>query len=672
MTLAAPIWTLPILPESSQVSEKLTESAENENSVLSSSGGTLESSVGGSDKAAFIVTAKADPSGVASTSTTRTGESLLSGFPWTAVLLSTWIIGVAICWSRILWQHLLLKRFVKCCSEFSTKPWNDLVTECSSSIGLRRTVTLLGHQSLRSPMSAGTWRPIVVLPNDTDDWDLSRRRLVLLHELAHVLRKDVLTQTLAGLACGVYWFNPICWYGLAEMRKLRELACDDLVLGCEQNPSSYADVLLDVARSYQHQNLSTAVGMARSTNVENRILAILDKTRRHVSLSRTTARLLLASATAFVCLFGTAQLRSQAEPPFPISVERKDESSQETKEKPTSDDEPIQMQIVIAEHLILFEGREAITWEQLDQKISALPEGSQLRPEFYFTNGAHGGGRYKQCNSKISELNRKHRWPGHRIGSLWPSAGARYDRLKTAADLVPDEERRLDVRVVDHQGKPVVGAEVLLMPPVDESDSYKAHHMTLVQGRVNNRIAYQTSLSNAKGKATVYRPAKGEFYLVALHPSGGFTITQRKYVEQDSTVRLNRWGALTTKFKMNPGEKQNASLATKVAKSPGLPVLVFNQHWADDKLEAPTYLFEFKHVPSMHNTTIERNFPHPEGVSYSMPGATVSLLPNEKRRIDFGELSEVQREQMESNRKFLEERRKAARESRKESTDEPE
>ena len=155
----------------------------------------------------------------------------------------------------------------------------------------------------------------MVLPEDARNWNRERRRLVLLHELAHVARRDVLAQTLAGLGCGLQWFNPLAWYGLLQMRKLRELACDDMVLSCGQQPTGYADVLLDIARSYRHQTYANAVGMAHCSDVESRIMAILDRTRRHVSLSHTAARMLFAFAAALVCLIGSAQFRSQAETP---------------------------------------------------------------------------------------------------------------------------------------------------------------------------------------------------------------------------------------------------------------------------------------------------------------------------------------------------------------------
>ena len=198
------------------------------------------------------------------TTLAKTAISQSGGSSWTKLLVILWGIGIVACWLRNVWQHVLLKRLLDDCTSLDGAEWNELLTNCSQSLGIKQEVLLLKHSAAYSPVSAGAWKPAVILPENAEGWDINCRRSVLLHELAHVARRDVLTQTVAGIVSGLYWFNPICWLGLFQMRKLRELACDDLVLRCGQQPSGYADVLLGIARSYQHQNYSTTVGMVQS------------------------------------------------------------------------------------------------------------------------------------------------------------------------------------------------------------------------------------------------------------------------------------------------------------------------------------------------------------------------------------------------------------------------
>ena len=128
------------------------------------------------------------------------------------------------------------------------------------------------------PMAWGLMRARVLLPAEADDWPIDRQRVVLLHELAHVKRRDCVTQMLAHLACATYWFNPLVWLAAQRLRAERERACDDLVLAAGTRGSDYADHLLDIARSLRSGAWPTwsAVTMAHRSQLEGRLMAILD------------------------------------------------------------------------------------------------------------------------------------------------------------------------------------------------------------------------------------------------------------------------------------------------------------------------------------------------------------------------------------------------------------
>ena len=101
------------------------------------------------------------------------------------------------------------------------------------------------------PMAWGILRPSVLMPADADTWPDERLRIVLLHELAHVKRRDCLTHLFAQLACAAYWFNPLAWMAVRRLRAERERACDDLVLAAGTRGSDYANQLLEIARVMQ-------------------------------------------------------------------------------------------------------------------------------------------------------------------------------------------------------------------------------------------------------------------------------------------------------------------------------------------------------------------------------------------------------------------------------------
>ncbi len=177
---------------------------------------------------------------------------------------------------------------------------------------MRQAISLRTHRETLMPMVVGFWRPLVLVPSDAEKWSPEQQRHVLLHELAHVQRRDVLAQLLAGAACVLYWFNPLAWWGAAQMRRLREIACDDVVVRHAQRPSMYAQTLLDVAKQYRCRQQVFSVAMARHAQVEGRIRAILDATRERASLSKRTARIVGIAAVVIVVGMGSLQLTSRA------------------------------------------------------------------------------------------------------------------------------------------------------------------------------------------------------------------------------------------------------------------------------------------------------------------------------------------------------------------------
>ena len=148
------------------------------------------------------------------------------------------------------------------------------------------------------PMTCGILRPMILLPAEAEEWAEERRSVVLLHELAHIKRADCLTQAAARLVRAVYWFNPLAWLAGRMLRIERERACDDRVLAAGHKASAYASHLLEIVSTLQSVRCPSlaAVAMARRSQFEGRMLAILDPRRSR----RRLTRLGLAAAALLV------------------------------------------------------------------------------------------------------------------------------------------------------------------------------------------------------------------------------------------------------------------------------------------------------------------------------------------------------------------------------------
>ena len=154
-------------------------------------------------------------------------------------------------------------------------------------------VRILSSRHTSVPVTWGWARPVVLVPEAGATWSAARKRVVLLHELTHVTRHDCASQLVAHVACAIYWFNPLVWLAARALRVERERACDEAVVADGTQASSYADHLLEIARGHQGVRWSSlaAVAMARRSQLEGRLLSILDAGQRRRPSRRTALAL---------------------------------------------------------------------------------------------------------------------------------------------------------------------------------------------------------------------------------------------------------------------------------------------------------------------------------------------------------------------------------------------
>ena len=203
--------------------------------------------------------------------------------PWFGILrnpaLLFWIwAAVAVLFAIWLaWGALMVSRIVRRSRPLDTPEWRNPLFEVADRLGLDEAPRLVRSDDAKMPFACGLLQPTIVLPAECDGWTLDRRRAVLLHELAHVRRRDLVGHTVGRFACALYWFHPLVWTAAKRLRSESERACDDLALTCGARASDYAEHLLDIVTGVRHHATpAVALAMARRKEFEGRMLAILD------------------------------------------------------------------------------------------------------------------------------------------------------------------------------------------------------------------------------------------------------------------------------------------------------------------------------------------------------------------------------------------------------------
>ena len=220
-------------------------------------------------------------------------------FIWAAVVLA---IGASLGYAA-----LAVRRIVRHSRPLDSQDWVTPMWEVADRLGLDEIPRLLRSEEAKMPFACGVLKPTIVLPAECDFWTLDRRRAVLLHELAHVRRHDLIGHTLGRFACAFYWFHPLVWSAAKQLRSESERACDDLALSCGARATDYAEHLLDIVTSVRRDATpSVALAMARRKEFEGRMLAILDPELRHSSPTRFQSAGLIGSLAMISIIVGAA------------------------------------------------------------------------------------------------------------------------------------------------------------------------------------------------------------------------------------------------------------------------------------------------------------------------------------------------------------------------------
>ncbi|MBW3570390.1 MAG: M56 family metallopeptidase [Gemmatimonadetes bacterium] len=247
-------------------------------------------SAGGADAGA----AKGDGGpGVHERSRTRAAVGFWIGWVW----MGGSLVGVAL----LLVGYVRAVRLARSGTPVTAPEVLRRLEQASTSLGVHAGVALIARRDMAVPGVMGIFRASIIVPADLIGWPAERQRAAFLHELAHVRRRDCLSQLLAQVACALLWPTPMVWYAARQSRAEREHACDDVVLTTGVAPVTYADVLLDTARRAGGRETPLPVlAMARRSQLEGRLLAILDARRglRRSSLSSRVAVALLVFGAA--------------------------------------------------------------------------------------------------------------------------------------------------------------------------------------------------------------------------------------------------------------------------------------------------------------------------------------------------------------------------------------
>lgn len=232
---------------------------------------------------------------------------VLAPAPWLAgPLLAIWAVGALLLLARVVHGHARARGRVARSERLVNESWQASL-DALREPGARPRVEVRVSPEIDAPQTIGIVRPVILVPPAMLAAPATARRASLAHELAHVVRGDCLLRLAGAVARAIYWISPLPWWALRRLRAHAEEAADDAALGAGVPSSSYAALLVAVARDRLER-----VGRVAADGLRERVRGILDARRIRSRAPRWSVPGLVGFAVLLATMATACEARSEA------------------------------------------------------------------------------------------------------------------------------------------------------------------------------------------------------------------------------------------------------------------------------------------------------------------------------------------------------------------------
>lgn len=189
-----------------------------------------------------------------------------------------WLSGVFIAsvfFLLIIWKF---KRETSNLKELTDLNIISVLEKCKKKAGINRYIPIYTCEGFKSPCILGILKPKIFIPKyicDANNYKYLSH--ILLHELIHYKRKDLLSNFLGVVALLIHWFNPIVWFSISKMKLQREYACDSYVLEIigEEESTEYGMTLINSSKLISNNKVpQLAIFFETKNQIKRRIKMI--------------------------------------------------------------------------------------------------------------------------------------------------------------------------------------------------------------------------------------------------------------------------------------------------------------------------------------------------------------------------------------------------------------
>jgi bla regulator protein BlaR1 len=245
---------------------------------------------------------------------------------WSGWIVFLWLICCVAKSIKLTRQFLYIRKVRRQEVFETTNNWKDKVVSIKTMLGINRSVALFESGLVKIPVTIGHLKPVILLPvGMLLQLTTEQIESILLHEMAHISRRDYLVNILQTVVETIFFFNPAIWWLSALIREEREACCDDLVINNITRKQGYLEALMAFG-SARPINNAYAMGLNHRGQLMNRLRRMVNKENQSLNAPE---KLVLLSAIILLSAFTMA-------PKATVAVQRSISFVRNHLAKPTS------------------------------------------------------------------------------------------------------------------------------------------------------------------------------------------------------------------------------------------------------------------------------------------------------------------------------------------------
>lgn len=208
------------------------------------------------------------------------------------------------------------------------KYWEDRLAQLSAQLKITQVIGIVESGIAKVPMVIGHFKPLILIPvGFINALSTDEVEAILVHELAHIRRRDYLVNLLQSFMEIVFFFNPAVLWISQQIKAERENCCDDIALEQASSKYGYIQALLS-CQEYQAPGLSMALAHTKS-NLLNRVKRMVNNHNQSLNIMEKTLLTICLVAAGF-CTVAFSANKENKNIPVKVSVAKHQKTKEHT------------------------------------------------------------------------------------------------------------------------------------------------------------------------------------------------------------------------------------------------------------------------------------------------------------------------------------------------------